>query len=58
MVQTVQGKEEEVSNQFLQVLEVNPYEYVAWKHWNALHHTHKMAMIKRHNKYLKDYKLL
>jgi hypothetical protein len=58
LVQTPQGKEDEVSNRFQQSSSTNPYEFIRWKNWNNLHESHKTETIKRQNNYVRDYKLL
>jgi hypothetical protein len=58
LVQTPQGKEDEVSNKFQQASTTNPYEFIGWKNWNNLYSTHKTETIKRQNNYIRDYKLL
>jgi hypothetical protein len=57
LVQTTQGKAYEVSQKFKQASKTNPYEFISWKYWTSLHSNHKEVMIKKHNTYIRDYKL-
>jgi hypothetical protein len=41
IIQTVPAKANEAMHQFDEANEANPYEYISWKNWNAIHSTHK-----------------
>jgi hypothetical protein len=58
LIQTVQDKAQEVSRQFEEVNDKNPYEFVSWRAWLNLHSSNKVATIKTHNEYLQNVQVL
>jgi hypothetical protein len=58
LIQTTPEKAKDVTRQFDEVAELNPYEYISWKNWLDFHFSHKKVTIKAHNDYLENYKLI
>jgi hypothetical protein len=48
----------EVSKQFEEANDKNPYEFDSWRSWLGLHFSNKVAMIKAHNEYLQNVQVL
>jgi hypothetical protein len=58
LIQTTPEKSKEVMSQFDEVAEMNLYEYISWKNWLDLHSSHKKVIIKAHNDYMVNHKLI
>jgi hypothetical protein len=58
IIQTEQAKANEVMQQFDEVNDMNPYEYILWKTWSTYNNNNKEIIMEAHNTYLDDYKLI
>jgi hypothetical protein len=58
MIQTEQAKANEVTQQFDEVINMNPHEYILWKTWLTYNTNNKEIIMEAHNIYLDDYKLI
>jgi hypothetical protein len=58
IIQEIQEKSNKIMQQFDEVIDINPYEYISCKMWTTYNTTNKEIVIKAHSKYMEDYKLI